>query len=100
MTYQHIRIPTSGEKITVKDGKLHVPDQPIVGCGRRRHRSRHYQGLPAGLDAAVEEFCGGQRKINWCEIFGRESRRDFTATYFPDETLKRSKSWSWPSRVP
>ena len=31
MTYQHIRIPTSGEKITVKDGKLHVPDQPIVG---------------------------------------------------------------------
>ena len=31
MAYKHIRIPTSGEKITVKDGKLCVPEQPIVG---------------------------------------------------------------------
>ena len=31
MAYQHIRIPESGQKITVKDGKLRVPDQPIIG---------------------------------------------------------------------
>ena len=29
--YRHIKIPTTGEKITVRDGKLHVPEQPIVG---------------------------------------------------------------------
>ncbi|HAO33206.1 MAG TPA: NADP-dependent isocitrate dehydrogenase, partial [Candidatus Competibacteraceae bacterium] len=31
MAYKHIRIPTSGEKISIKDGKLNVPDQPILG---------------------------------------------------------------------
>ena len=31
MAYKHIRIPTSGEKITVKDGKLCVPEKPHRG---------------------------------------------------------------------
>ena len=31
MSYQHIRLPDSGEKISVKDGRLNIPDQPIIG---------------------------------------------------------------------
>ena len=31
MAYKHIHIPTTGEKISIKEGKLNVPDQPIVG---------------------------------------------------------------------
>ncbi len=50
MAYKHIRIPASGEKISVKDGKLNVPDQADSGFRRRRrHRSRHHQSLAAGL---------------------------------------------------
>ena len=30
MAYQHIKMPATGEKITVVDGKLSVPDQPVV----------------------------------------------------------------------
>ncbi len=93
MTYQHIRIPTSGEKITVKDGKLHVPDQPIVG---------YVEGDGIGpditkaslrvWDAAVEEAYGGQRKINWCEIFlGEKAAEIYDGNYFPDETLEAIK---------
>jgi isocitrate dehydrogenase len=29
--YRHIKIPAQGEKITVVNGKIKVPDQPIVG---------------------------------------------------------------------
>ena len=31
MSYQHIRLPDSGEKISLKDGRLNIPDQPIIG---------------------------------------------------------------------
>jgi len=93
MAYQHIRIPTSGEKITVKDGNLHVPDQPIVG---------YVEGDGIGpditraslrvWDAAVEEAYGGQRKIHWCEIFlGEKAAEIYDGNYFPDETLEAIK---------
>jgi isocitrate dehydrogenase len=93
MAYQHIRIPTSGEIITVKDGNLHVPDQPIVG---------YVEGDGIGpditraslrvWDAAVEEAYGGQRKIHWCEIFlGEKAAEIYDGNYFPDETLEAIK---------
>ena len=31
MAYKHIVMPPTGEKVTVKNGKLHVPDNPIIG---------------------------------------------------------------------
>ena len=93
MAYQHIRIPESGEKITVKSGKLHVPDQPIVG---------YVEGDGIGpditraslrvWDAAVEEAYGGERKIHWCEIFlGEKAAEIYDGNYFPEETLEAIK---------
>ena len=93
MAYQHIRIPESGEKITVKNGKLHVPDQPIVG---------YVEGDGIGpditraslqvWDAAVEEAYGGERKIHWCEIFlGEKAAEIYGGNYFPEETLEAIK---------
>lgn len=93
MAYQHIRMPTSGEKITVQNGKLQVPDQPIVG---------YVEGDGIGpditraslqvWDAAVEEAYGGKRKIHWCEIFlGEKAAEIYDGNYFPDETLEAIK---------
>ncbi|MBK8510076.1 MAG: isocitrate dehydrogenase (NADP(+)) [Candidatus Competibacter sp.] len=93
MAYKHIRIPTSGEKISVKDGKLNVPDQPILG---------YVEGDGIGpditkaslrvWDAAVEEAYGGQRKIHWCEIYlGEKAAELYDGNYFPDETLEAIK---------
>ena len=31
MSYQHITVPENGQKITVQDGRLSVPDNPILG---------------------------------------------------------------------
>ena len=93
MAYQHIRIPTSGEKITVKDGKLHVPDQPIVGFVEGDGIGPDITRASLRVwDAAVEEAYGGQRKIHWCEIFlGEKAAEIYDGNYFPDETLEAIK---------
>jgi len=88
--YRHIKIPTTGEKITVKNGKLHVPDQPIVG---------YVEGDGIGpditraclriWDAAVRKAYGGKRKIHWCETFlGEKAAGLYDGNYCPNETLK------------
>jgi len=88
--YRHIKIPTTGEKITVRNGKLHVPEQPIVG---------YVEGDGIGpditkaclriWDAAVDKAYGGKRRIHWCETFlGEKAAGLYDGNYCPDETLK------------
>ncbi|MGH8482379.1 MAG: isocitrate dehydrogenase (NADP(+)) [Nevskiaceae bacterium] len=88
--YRHIKIPTTGEKITVKNGRLHVPDQPIVG---------YVEGDGIGpditkaclriWDAAVKKAYGGKRRIHWCETYlGEKAAGLYDGNYCPDETLK------------
>ncbi|MDN5873962.1 MAG: isocitrate dehydrogenase (NADP(+)), partial [Sinobacteraceae bacterium] len=87
--YQHIRVPDSGQKITFVDGKLEVPDQPIVG---------YVEGDGIGpditkaclrvWDAAVKKAYDGQRKIHWCETFlGEKAAGIYDNDYCPRETL-------------
>jgi len=90
MEYRHIKIPTTGEKITIQNGKVVVPDQPIVG---------YVEGDGIGpditkaclriWDAAIEKAYGGKRKIHWCETFlGEKAAGLYDGNYCPDETLK------------
>ncbi|MBX6419932.1 MAG: isocitrate dehydrogenase (NADP(+)) [Nevskia sp.] len=87
--YRHIKIPAAGEKITVRNGKLHVPDQPIIG---------YIEGDGIGpditraclrvWDAAVAKAYGGKRKIHWCECFlGEKAAGLYDGNYCPEETL-------------
>jgi isocitrate dehydrogenase len=93
MSYQHIVIPTSGEKVTLRNDKLHVPDQPIIG---------YVEGDGIGpditraclrvWDAAVEQAYNGRRKIHWCELFmGEKAAELYDGNYFPEETLDALK---------
>ena len=90
MEYRHIKIPATGEKITVKDGVVTVPDQPIVG---------YVEGDGIGpditkaclriWDAAVAKAYGGKRKIHWCETYlGEKAAGLYDGNYCPEETLK------------
>ncbi len=87
--YRHIKIPSQGEKITIREGRLHVPDQPIVG---------YVEGDGIGpditkaclriWDAAVAKAYGGRRKIQWCETYlGEKAAKLYDGNYCPDETL-------------
>ncbi len=89
MAYKHIQVPTEGEKIIYSDGKLHVPDRPIVafiegdGIG--------VDITPASLhvwNAAVEKAYGGKRKIAWMEIYtGEKAAALYDGNYMPEETF-------------
>ncbi len=93
MTYRHIRIPEGGAKVTVKDGNLAVPDNPILGYVEGDGIGADI--TPACLriwDAAVERAYGGKRKVHWCEIFlGEKAQKLYDGNFFPDETLAAIK---------
>ena len=91
--FEHIRIPESGEKITIKDGRLRVPDNPIIGF---------VEGDGIGPDitrasmrvwnTAVELAYGGKKKIHWCELYmGEKAGSLYDGDYFPDESLQAIK---------
>ncbi|MFZ5538963.1 MAG: NADP-dependent isocitrate dehydrogenase [Pseudomonadota bacterium] len=95
--YQHIKVPTSGQKITVnKDYTLNVPDQPIIP---------YIEGDGTGIDitpvmirvvdAAVAKAYGGKRKIVWMEIYaGEKSTKIYGPdVWLPDETLQVLKDY-------
>jgi isocitrate dehydrogenase len=90
MAYKNIVPPSRGEKITLQNGKLHVPDNPIVA---------YIEGDGTGvdiwaasqpvLDAAVEKAYGGKRKIEWMEVFAGEKANEVygEVIWLPQETL-------------
>jgi len=78
-----------GEKITVKDGVLNVPNNPIVpfiegdGTG-----PDIWAASVRVLDAAVEKAYKGERKIVWKEVFAGEKAFNQTGEWLPNETLE------------
>ncbi len=97
MAYQHIKVPSGGEKIRVrKDFSLEVPDRPIIP---------YIEGDGTGVDitpvmlkvvdAAVKKAYSGKRKIVWMEMFaGEKSTRVYGENvWLPDETLEASKEF-------
>ncbi|MBI3762645.1 MAG: NADP-dependent isocitrate dehydrogenase [Chloroflexi bacterium] len=88
MTYQHVRVP-DGDKIALADGRLQVPDRPIVpfiegdGTGPDIWRA-----AVRVMDAAVAMAYGGRRKIAWMEVFAGQKSKDRFDTWLPDETVE------------
>ena len=89
MTYTKIIVPTEGERITTREGKLSVPDHPILlwieGDGIGPDIMTASKRI---WDAAVQAVYGGQRKISWMEIYaGEKAAGLFGGDYFPAESL-------------
>lgn len=90
MAFDKIDVPQDGEKITVENDKLKVPDNPILafiegdGIG--------YDIMTASKriwDAAVQAAYGGQRKVSWMEIYaGEKAAKIYDGDYMPEETFK------------
>ena len=97
MGYEHIEVPSAGEKITVaEDGSLNVPDNPVIpfiegdGIG--------VDITPTMLhvvDAAVAKAYAGVRKIAWMEIYsGEKSLEVYGADeWLPEETLEAMREF-------
>jgi len=89
MSYKHVKIPDSGEKISVRDGKLNVPDNPILGFVEGDGIGPDITSASLRVwDAAVEKAYGGRRKVQWCELYlGEKAAGLYDGDYFPAETL-------------
>ncbi|MHC1572886.1 MAG: isocitrate dehydrogenase (NADP(+)) [Candidatus Syntropharchaeales archaeon] len=83
-----------GEQIRVEDGKLKVPDNPIVpfieGDGIGPDVMAATQLV---MDAAVRKAYGGKRKITWLEIFAGEKALEKFGENLPSETLDAIKAY-------
>src|ERR1700731_187556 len=90
----HVQVPAGGEKITISNGKLHVPDRPIIpfiegdGTGRDIWRAS-----VRVFDAAVQKAYGGKRKIHWMEVFAGEKANKAYNTWLPDETVAACRDY-------
>ncbi len=93
MTYQHIKFPQGGEKITIRDNKLVVPEQPILGFVEGDGIGHDITTASLRVwDAAIEKAYGGKRKVHWCELYmGEKAAGIYEGDYFPAETLAAIK---------
>ena len=88
MAYKNVKVPADGAKISMQDGKLQVPDNPIMpfiegdGTGRDIWRAS-----VRVFDAAVEKAYGGKRKIHWMEVYAGEKAYDMFNEWLPEETI-------------
>jgi isocitrate dehydrogenase len=86
--------PKTGEKITLQNGKLSVPDHPIVpfieGDGTGRDIWRASQMV---FDAAVKKAYGGKRQIAWYEVLAGEKAFNQTKNWLPDETVEAFRDY-------
>ncbi|HIE78655.1 MAG TPA: NADP-dependent isocitrate dehydrogenase [Candidatus Thioglobus sp.] len=94
MKYQHIKVPTTGQKITYDGDDINVPDNPIVA---------YIEGDGIGIDvspvmikvidAAVNKAYSGSKKISWMEIFAGERADYIYGEFLPEETLDAIKEY-------
>jgi isocitrate dehydrogenase len=89
-----LNVPAQGQKITIQNGKLEVPDQPIIpfiegdGTGPDIWRAS-----VRVMDAAVQKAYGGRRKIHWMEVYAGQKSNDLFNTWLPDETVQACREY-------
>ncbi len=89
-----LQVPAQGEKITITQGKLHVPDHPIVpfieGDGTGPDIWRASQRV---FDAAVSKAYNGKKSVAWLEVYaGEKSYKQFNS-WLPDETVEAFREY-------
>src|SRR5476649_1123895 len=93
-TAAQITPPAGGATMSIRNGQLFVPDNPIIpfiegdGTGPDIWRAS-----VRVLDAAVQKAYGGRRKIHWMEVYAGEKSNKLLHTWLPDETVKACRDY-------
>lgn len=87
-------LPTEGEQITIEDGKLQVPNHPIIpfieGDGTGRDI---WKASKRVLDAAVAKAYSGTKQIAWYEVFAGEKAFNTYGEWLPNDTLEAIREY-------
>src|SRR3990172_4728567 len=89
MSYTILQVPQSGEKISIQNGRIKVPNQPIIpfveGDGTGRDIWRASRRV---FDAAVNKAYQGERQVQWMEVYAGEKAYTNFNSWLPDETVQ------------
>ena len=94
MTEPTLTPPSGGAKITISQGRLNVPDQPIIpfiegdGTGPDIWRAS-----VRVFDAAIEKVYKGKRKIHWMEVFAGEKAFKQFNNWLPESTVQACRDY-------
>ena len=94
MVSANIAVPADGAKITVSNGILSVPDNPIVpfiegdGIG-----PDVWKASSRVLDAAVAKAYNNARKLHWMEVLAGEKANNLAGSWLPDATLDACREY-------
>ncbi len=86
--------PEGGARISIADGKLQVPHNPIIpfiegdGTGPDIWRA-----TVRVLDAAVDQAYGGERRIHWMEVYAGQKANELVASWLPDDTVQACRDY-------
>jgi len=90
--FKHIKVPQQGKRITVKNGKLQIPNNPIIpvieGDGIGRDIMKASRRV---LDAAVAKAYGGKKQIIWMDVYAGENAHRIYNEWIPQETFDAIK---------
>jgi isocitrate dehydrogenase len=92
--FTHLKPPTTGTAITVKNNQLVVPDDPIVpfiegdGTGPDIWRAS-----VRVFDAAVQNAYRGKRRLAWFEVLAGERAKQVTGEWLPNDTLEAVRAY-------
>ena len=86
--FTHLSPPARGAAITMQQGALRVPDEPVIpfieGDGTGPDIWRASQRV---FDGAVQKAYGGKRRIAWFEVLAGEKAKERVDSWLPDDTL-------------
>src|SRR6516225_10254914 len=94
MSEPTVTAPAGGAKISISNGRLNVPDNPIVpfiegdGTGPDIWRAS-----VRVFDAAVEKVYKGKRKIHWLEVVAGEKSNNQFGTWLPESTVQACRDY-------
>src|SRR5947208_1980060 len=93
MPYQDLT-PPQGEKISIKSGKLSVPDNPVLPFIRGDGTGPDiWAASQRVFNAAVKKAYGGKRDIAWFEVYAGEAAKNKFDNWLPDDTIDAFKEY-------
>src|SRR5687767_15180001 len=93
MAYKDVR-PPAGGKISIVNGKLEVPEQPVIPFIRGDGTGPDiWSASQRVFESAVQKAYAGKRKIAWMEVLAGQKAFDKTNNWLPDDTVEAFKHY-------
>ncbi len=93
MPYKSV-VPPQGGRISITNGKLAVPDNPVIPFIRGDGTGPDiWAASQRVFDAAVQKACGNRRKVAWFEVYAGETSKSKFDNWLPEDTVESFKEY-------